>query len=221
MIKKKIFWLTLGEKKHVATINLVPGMKVYNEKLVKKDGIEYRLWNPFRSKLSAAINNGLEHLPINNGSKVLCFNASEITVSHISDIIGNNGIVYFVTDKKSLSNRFLKKICPIRSNIILIQKSFSGDNHYSEINESIDFAYLDLAQNELTEGITNWQKYLKVPGYFLLIFNKNNFSKSKKVGNLTLDEASIQNNFKIIQMVQLEGFFNTCSMMLASFNTES
>ncbi len=34
------------------------------------------------------------------------------------------------------------------------------------------------------------------------------------------DEVLIQNTFKIIQMVQLEGFFKTYSMVLASFNTE-
>ncbi|KFM20943.1 Fibrillarin-like rRNA-tRNA 2'-O-methyltransferase protein, partial [Marine Group I thaumarchaeote SCGC AAA799-B03] len=59
MVERRIFWITLGEQKHTATINLVPGIKVYNEKLVEKDGKEYRLWNPLRSKLSAAINNGL------------------------------------------------------------------------------------------------------------------------------------------------------------------
>ena len=220
MVEKRIFWITLGGQKHLTTINLVPGMKVHNEKLVEKDGIEHRIWNPNRSKLATAINNGLEYLPINIGSKVLCFNASEITVSHISDIVGNDGIVYFVTDKKLLSNNFLKKMHPIRSNIIIIQESFSRDNHYSEINEPIDFAYLDLAQNDLTDAITNWQKYLKVAGFFLLSFNKNNFGKSKKTVNLTLDEALIQNTFKIIQIVQLGGFFKTYSMVLASFNTE-
>ena len=220
MVKKRIFWITLGEQKHVATINLVPGMKVYNEKLVEKDGMEYRIWNPFRSKLAAAINNGLEYLPINTGSKVLCFNASEITVSHISDIVGKDGVVYFVTDKKLLSNRFLKKICPIRSNIILIQESFSGDNHYSQISESIDFVYLDLTQSEVIKTITNWQKYLKIPKCFSLIFQKNNFGKNKKSDNLTLDETLIQDNFKIIQVVQLGDFFKTHSMMLASFNIE-
>ena len=113
-------------------------MKVHNEKLVEKDGIEYRIWNPNRSKLAAAINNGLEYLPINIGSKVLCFNASEITVSHISDIVGKDGIVYFVTDKKLLSNNFLKKMHPIRSNIIIIiVKSLNPKINHRWVSESL------------------------------------------------------------------------------------
>jgi len=53
--KKNIFWVkTEGEKK-LATENLVPGNQVYKEKLVPKKGIEYRVWNPFRSKLAASI----------------------------------------------------------------------------------------------------------------------------------------------------------------------
>ena len=210
MVERRIFWITLGEQKHTATINLVPGIKVYNEKLVEKDGKEYRLWNPLRSKLSAAINNGLEYLPIDNGSKVLCVDASEITVSHISDIVGNDGAVYFVVDKKSLSDHFLKKVHPARSNIILIQKLFSEDNNYSEINESVDFAYFEQDQNKLTKTITDCQKYLKNSGYFSLIFNKNNFKKNMK-----------NDIFKIIQVVQLGDFFKTYSMLLASFNNES
>ena len=52
------------------------------------------------------------------------------------------------------------------------------------------------------------------------IFQKNNFGKNKKSDNLTLDETLIQDNFKIIQVVQLGDFFKTHSMMLASFNIE-
>ena len=38
----------------IATRNLNPGMSVYGEELIVED-VEYRLWNPRRSKLSAAI----------------------------------------------------------------------------------------------------------------------------------------------------------------------
>lgn len=51
------------------TKNLVPGESVYNEKLIKFEGIEYRYWDPFRSKLSAAILNGLHDLPLKKTRK--------------------------------------------------------------------------------------------------------------------------------------------------------
>lgn len=50
---------------------------------------EYRVWNPFRSKLAAAIVGGVDHIWIAPGSKVLYLGAaSGTTVSHVSDIVG-------------------------------------------------------------------------------------------------------------------------------------
>jgi len=50
------------------TLNSTPGQDVYGEKRIQVDGppgsdgnvtkIEYRVWNPFRSKLAAAILGG-------------------------------------------------------------------------------------------------------------------------------------------------------------------
>ena len=48
----------------LATKSLSPGIKVYDEEIKKIDSIEYRLWNPYRSKLAAAIINGLKELEI-------------------------------------------------------------------------------------------------------------------------------------------------------------
>lgn len=51
--------------------------------------IEYRVWNPFRSKLAAAILGGVDKIHIVPGSKVLYLGAaSGTTVSHVSDIVG-------------------------------------------------------------------------------------------------------------------------------------
>ena len=51
--------------------------------------IEYRVWNPFRSKLAAAILGGVEKIHMMPGAKVLYLGAaSGTTVSHVSDILG-------------------------------------------------------------------------------------------------------------------------------------
>lgn len=51
--------------------------------------IEYRVWNPFRSKLAAAILGGVEKIHMEPGSKVLYLGAaSGTTVSHVADIVG-------------------------------------------------------------------------------------------------------------------------------------
>ena len=67
----------------IATKNLTPGIKVYDEKLIREgeeDALEnieeYRIWNPRRSKLAAALLNGLEGFDLNGNSKVLYLGAS-------------------------------------------------------------------------------------------------------------------------------------------------
>ncbi len=72
-----------GNKK-IATKNLVPGQRVYGERLVKFEGEEYRVWNPRRSKLAAAILNGLENFPIRPGSRVLYLGVASGTTAPTS-----------------------------------------------------------------------------------------------------------------------------------------
>ncbi len=67
----EFFWISSDGEKKLATQNLVIGNQVYKEKLITKKGIEYRLWDPFRSKLAAAIMNELEIFPFKNKSTVL------------------------------------------------------------------------------------------------------------------------------------------------------
>lgn len=47
------------------------------------------MWNPFRSKLAAAILGGVEKIHIQPGAKVLYLGAaSGTTVSHVADVVG-------------------------------------------------------------------------------------------------------------------------------------
>ena len=50
------------------------------------------MWNPFRSKLAAAILGGIDSIHMKPGSKVLYLGAAAgTTVSHVSDIVGPTG----------------------------------------------------------------------------------------------------------------------------------
>ena len=79
----------------LVTKNLAPGESVYGEKRITIEGteadtkVEYRVWNPFRSKLAAGILNGLDNVFIAPGKKVLYLGAASGTsVSHVADIVG-------------------------------------------------------------------------------------------------------------------------------------
>jgi rRNA 2'-O-methyltransferase fibrillarin len=87
-------FIARGKDDALCTLNLNPGKALYGEKLIKVDNAdgtktEYRVWNPFRSKLGAAILGGVENIWMPPGSKVLYLGgASGTTVSHVSDIVG-------------------------------------------------------------------------------------------------------------------------------------
>ncbi|KAE8681463.1 rRNA 2'-O-methyltransferase fibrillarin [Hibiscus syriacus] len=86
-----------GKEDALVTKNMVPGEAVYNEKRIavqNENGtkVEYRVWNPFRSKLAVAILCGVDNIWIKPGAKVLyLIAASGTTVSHVSDVVGPNG----------------------------------------------------------------------------------------------------------------------------------
>ena len=104
----------------ILTKSLAPGKKVYGEEIKLIDGKEYRVWNPFRSKLGAAIKNGLKEFSIKPGSNVLYLGSAEgTTVSHISDIVGEKGIVFGVDISARVMNKFIF-ICEQRPNIVPI-----------------------------------------------------------------------------------------------------
>jgi hypothetical protein len=83
---------------------MVPGESVYGEKRISVDDpseegkkIEYRVWNPFRSKIAAAVLGGVDNIWVKPGAKVLYLGAASGTsVSHVSDIVGSTGVVYAV-----------------------------------------------------------------------------------------------------------------------------
>ena len=90
-----IFELKKGKDKILLTKNFVPGISVYNEKLIKENDTEYREWDPHKSKLAAAIIKGVQQTNLEPGMVALYLGASTgTTVSHVSDIIGEEGFVF-------------------------------------------------------------------------------------------------------------------------------
>ena len=121
----------------VATRNLTPGISVYGEELITED-VEYRLWNPRRSKLSAAILNGLSSLKIENDYKILYLGASTgTTVSHISDI-AYNGKIYAV-EFSPVTAKKLTRLSRQRPNIYPILADATKPKEYMNIIEKVDF----------------------------------------------------------------------------------
>jgi rRNA 2'-O-methyltransferase fibrillarin len=130
----------------------VPGESVYNEKRIQvkdrnsEDKIEYRVWNPYRSKIAAAVIGGVSDIYIKPGSKVLYLGAaSGTTVSHVSDIIGPSGIVYAV-EFSARSGRDLVNMSKKRTNVVPIVGDARKPWEYRILVGMVDVVFADVAQ---------------------------------------------------------------------------
>jgi rRNA 2'-O-methyltransferase fibrillarin len=162
------------------TYNLTPEQTVYDEKLIKlpnPDGItfkEYRQWNPFRSKLASAILKGVKDIYMGPGSKVLYLGAaSGTTVSHVSDIVGETGMVYAV-EFSPRTGRELLEVAKKRSNIVPIIEDARKPLKYRMLVPMVDVIFEDVAQNDQARILGyNAQFFLKNGGAFVLSIKAN------------------------------------------------
>jgi len=149
------------------TINLSKGVKVYGESLKTIDGVEYRSWNPYRSKLAAAILEGIKIENLNKNSKVLYLGAATgTTVSHISDIASE----IYAVEYSAFAMKKLLELTKMRSNIIPILADANHPERYIAIVPKVDFLYQDISQrNQVDIFIENTSIYLKSDGRGLLM----------------------------------------------------
>jgi fibrillarin-like pre-rRNA processing protein len=206
-------------EKYLATQNLINGNSVYGEKIVKYEDIEYRLWDPFRSKLAGAILKGLRENPIKESSKVLYLGASTgTTVSHVSDIVGSNGIVFPVEPSVRVARELLENVSSKRNNIIPILSDARNYLKYYGYFGIVDVVYSDIAQPDQTMiAIDNSKSYLKDNGDLLIIIKTRSIDVLTDPKIVTQNEAKKleANNFTINQIINLEPFEKDHSLIHA------
>jgi len=222
--KKNIFWVkTEGEKK-LATENLVPGNQVYKEKLVLKKGIEYRVWDPFRSKLAASIMKDLEEFPFQEKSSVLYLGVSTgTTISHISDIVGPKGIIFGVEHSSRVARDFLDRVASHRKNIIPIIQDARRPQDYFSVYNKMDVVYSDIAQPDQTEiAISNCKLYLKNNGYLFLVIKTRSIDVTQPPKKIIENELKkLRTNFQILQQIDLHPYDKDHAMIIAKYHVKN
>lgn len=200
--------LRLG--KMVLTKNLTPGMDVYGEALIKKNGFEYREWNASRSKLCAAIKNGLKsnYLEIAKEANVLYLGASTgTTVSHISDVIGNEGTVFAVEMAPDVG-RHLLLLAKQRHNIFPVIADASKPATYFPRIFPADVLYQDVAQrNQVEICIKNSELFLKQEGIVFLCIKSRSIDVTRKPKDIFIEvRKQLAEHFTIEQEIDLFPF---------------
>ncbi|MBI2656824.1 fibrillarin-like rRNA/tRNA 2'-O-methyltransferase [Candidatus Woesearchaeota archaeon] len=197
-----------GRRKQLYTVNIAPGQSVYSEKLVQQNGAEYREWDAFKSKLAASILNGSPNIGIRKNDVVLYLgSASGTTVSHVSDIVGNNGFV-FAVDIAPRVMRDLIFLCYQRKNIAPV---LADANKIEELKErvcSVDVLYQDVAQkNQVEIFLKNADLFLKNDGYALLAAKARSIDVTKNPKQIFKEvKEKLEKDLTIIDYRELEPF---------------
>ncbi len=205
----------------LATKNLVPGHRVYGERLFRHGEEEYREWNAYRSKLAAALWNGLEELPVKEGDKVLYLGAATgTTSSHVSDIVGLKGRVYGVEFAPRVMREFVL-VAEVRPNMYPILGDARKPHEYRHIVEEVDGIYADVAQPEQALLVAdNADFLLKDGGWLLLAIKARSIDVTKEPSEVYKREIDTLKNrgFEIIDVVHLEPFDKDHAMVYARFH---
>lgn len=207
-IEKKFDGVFLIDKK-IATKNLIKNFKISEEKLMEAGDAQYRSWDPYHSKLSAAILKGLKNLPIKEGSKILYLGAaSGTTASYVSDIVGKNGLVYCV-EFAPRSMRDLIGVCEKRKNMLpLLNDARKPEEYERDVVGKMDVVYCDIADPlEIKIFIENSKKFLKKEGYGMIAIKSQSIDVTKNPKEIY--EAALKKlseKFRILEKMDLSPF---------------
>ena len=195
----KIIWENYSGRKKLFTI------------LPKSEGsvVQHRNWNPFSSKLGAALFNGLEIFPFKSNSNIFYFGKiSNSTFDHLSDIIFPDGMIYLQEDS-SIEIKNLKNVV-----IIDNKKDNTLSNNYSK--NLFDIIYSDnITDENLQNQIPIYEQYLKNSGFLIITLNKianmNNTEFQDQINNIRINSNS---SLLLIQEINLSNFFKNSIMIV-------
>jgi len=198
-------FIARGKEDALVTKNLDPGQSVYGEKRIEVDDdvnvgekIEYRVWNPFRSKLGAGVLAGIDQLNIYPGCKLLYLGAASGTsVSHCSDIVGEKGLV-FAVEFSHRSGRDLLSVAQRRTNIVPIIEDARHPHKYRMLIGMVDSIFADVAQPDQARiCCLNAHYFLKNGGHLVISIKANCIDSTQEASIVFASE---------VEKLQKEGF---------------
>jgi len=211
----------------LVTKNLVPGESVYGEKRISIEGgedgtikTEYRVWNPFRSKLAAGILGGLEDIFIAPGKKVLYLGAASGTsVSHVADIVGPEGNV-FAVEFSNRPGRDLINMAKKRTNVIPIIEDARHPMKYRMLISSVDVIFADVAQPDQARIVAlNAAAFLKNEGHCVISIKANCIDSTQPAPVVFANEVEKlrKERFKPLEQLTLEPYERDHAMLIAQY----
>ena len=215
-----IYWVVREGKERLATLSQDPGTTVYGEDIERIADKEYRVWDPFRSKLAAAVLKGLSEVPIRPGDAVLYLGAaSGTTASHVSDIVGEKGRVYCVEFAQRSFRDLANNASKHRRNMTPIFGDARFPEKYRSIVQGVNTVYADIAQPDQARILSeNVGYYLGDEGEFLFAVKARSIDVSKDPSEIFRQERTHleEKGYKVREMIRLDPFEKDHCMILGS-----
>ncbi len=188
------------------TVNAAPGKSVYGERRIRQGGLEFRRWDPTRSKLAAMILEGGRDFGLDESSKVLYLGAaSGTTASHISDIV-TCGFVYCI-EVSERSFRDLVKVCETRKNMIPMLADANTPHEYHHLIEAAELVYQDVAQrNQVEIFLRNMTAFEAGHGILMLKSRSIDVNRRPKEVYADVKKQLVRACLKVKDIVDLERF---------------
>lgn len=156
-----------------------------------KKTLNLHFWNPYKSKIAAAIFNGLEIFPFKKNIKIF-YHTDDLldeTNLHFSNILESNGKIFTKNDELNIKT------------------------------SSLDIFFIDMPDDEyILDSINGSNNLLKTHGF--LIFSTSIISKSqnsKDPINFLIRQMK-QKNFSLIQEVNLSNYFRDHILVIMQKN---
>jgi fibrillarin-like pre-rRNA processing protein len=132
------------------TVNGEPGTKLHGEALKVVGGVEYRLWDPFRSKLAAFLAQGAPEGLLEPPRKAVYLGGAHgTTTSYLADVWPNSEI--FVVEKSPTAFVPLLALARRRTNLLpILADARLPERYRAEVGEA-EFLYQDIAQRDQAE----------------------------------------------------------------------
>ena len=176
-----------------------PGDRVYGERIRVVDGVEYRQWDPFRSKLAALLARGTREADAWRDARSVLYlgGAHGTTVSHLSDLRPQARI--YVIEKSPTAFAPLLSLAQRRSNVYPILADAQLPERYAADVGPVDFLYQDVAQrNQAAIFVENAAVALRPTGRGLLMLKVRSVTQTRPAAAIvrdarrTLEEGNLE-----------------------------
>ena len=188
------------------TRGLAQPAAVHGERVVFRDGVAYRAWDPTRSKLAAALVRSYDGaLPSPGEGWLYLGAASGTTASHVADLVGPSGAVYALENSLRPFSRLLR-LSERYPNLLPVLGDARDPGSYLPLVPPVQGLYVDVAQpDQVAIALDNARWFLRANGVLLIALKTSSMGRDRTPrAHLDLALATLDEVGEVASSLSLE-----------------